>query len=280
MLTTKKIDKPQIGQKTICESIPNLDSQYQARIIDKSLHYSEYLDDLATFLKDEKNYKNIYPEFPQYMKTMYSERFTNSGYLRAYELYKKIRMSQPYCPYCNFSSRFSSQIDHYLPKSLFPTFALTVDNLVPICSDCNKKKLNTIELEKSKRLIHPYFDEFANKPFDYIHCEVIKENPIGFKFYIQKSDVIDDEQYQRLQAHFKLLELDKLYQADFVADFVSYIEELKFILNESNIEDAKKAIERKIKSMKLSKQTPWRYAGYNALFNSEWFFNTYLKNHI
>ncbi len=277
MLTTKKIDKPQIDQKIICDSIPDFDLQYQHRIIDKSLHYLESLDDLARFDKDESSFKESYPGFTEHMKKMYSERFTNSRYPNAYELYIKIRTSQPYCPYCNFRSRFPSQIDHYLPKSVFPTFALTVDNLVPICSDCNKKKRNIVQIEKSKRIIHPYYDEFANKAFDYIGCEIIEENPIGFKFYIQKSDAIDDEQFQRLQTHFNLLALDKLYKADFEADFVSYIEELKIILNESDIEDTKKALERKIKSLKLSKQAPWRYAGYNALFNSDWFFNTYLQ---
>lgn len=275
MLTTKKIEKPIIEQKEICDSIPNL--QYQDRIMDKSKKYLECLDDLAEFIKDESRFEESHKGFAEYMKKMYSERLTNSGYRNAYGLYQKIRESQPFCPYCNLSSRFPSELDHYLPKSVFPTFALTVDNLVPICSDCNKNKLDTVQIEKSKRIIHPYFDEFATNSFDYIGCEVIEEKQIGFIFFIQKTDTIDGEQFRRLRTHFTLLKIDELYKADFVADFVSYSEELKILLAESDLENVKKAVERKVKSFKISGQFPWRYAGYNALLKSEWFFTIYLQ---
>jgi hypothetical protein len=45
-----------------------------------------------------------------------------------------------FCPLC--SHRQVTTLDHYLPKSLYPIFAVTPLNLIPSCSDCNKAKLN------------------------------------------------------------------------------------------------------------------------------------------
>lgn len=50
-----------------------------------------------------------------------------------------------------------STIDHYLPKSKFPAFAVFPRNMVPACERCNFIKLTT-----SDRLtLHPYYDDVA-----------------------------------------------------------------------------------------------------------------------
>ena len=41
-------------------------------------------------------------------------------------------------------NRLKFQLDHYLPKSLFPSFSLSLGNLYPICSYCNGKKSNKV----------------------------------------------------------------------------------------------------------------------------------------
>lgn len=44
------------------------------------------------------------------------------------------------CPYCNTTSSvdmFNYQIDHFLPKSLFPLLSMYYLNLIPICPSCN-----------------------------------------------------------------------------------------------------------------------------------------------
>lgn len=275
MRKMKKIDIPKIEQEAICASIPEL--QFQDRILSKSKEYLDCLEDLSAFAADEKDYESKYSGFTEHMKKMYSQRFSNARYKAPYDFYLKIRGSQESCPYCNYPTRFPSQIDHYLPKSSFPSFALTVENLVPACSDCNKNKSDIIQLDKSKRIIHPYFDEFANKSFDFIGCRIVEKVPIGFEFFIKKIPEIDEEQFRRLQIHFELLKLDKLYQADFNADFVSCMEGLKIMIDISDIGMVKKLICIRKEAQKKSGNKPWIYAGYSALFNSEWFFNTWLN---
>lgn len=62
------------------------------------------------------------------------------------ELIKRTRIK--YCPYCNAetiyvvtkngeSEYYKSPLDHFLPKSRYPFFALTLTNLIPACGRCN-----------------------------------------------------------------------------------------------------------------------------------------------
>ena len=44
------------------------------------------------------------------------------------------------CQYCGINK--PKTIDHYLPISLYPEFAVLAINLLPCCNECNKKKDN------------------------------------------------------------------------------------------------------------------------------------------
>jgi hypothetical protein len=45
-----------------------------------------------------------------------------------------------FCAYCETPLDAASQLEHVLPKSQFPTFALDWDNFVPACGACNIRK--------------------------------------------------------------------------------------------------------------------------------------------
>ena len=58
------------------------------------------------------------------------------------------RMQIPVCPYCNRSyiqniivdgeNRYTGDLDHFLPKSVFQLYALSVWNLIPTCKLSNQ----------------------------------------------------------------------------------------------------------------------------------------------
>lgn len=48
-----------------------------------------------------------------------------------------------FCAYCELPLHDPSQLEHVLPKSQFPTFALDWDNFVPACIACNSRKSKT-----------------------------------------------------------------------------------------------------------------------------------------
>lgn len=69
------------------------------------------------------------------------------------------------CPYCNrnyINSRYDKlgcEFDHYFNKDKFPFFALTLSNLIPSCSTCNRIKGN---------------NDYNFCPFDLEHTENVK----------------------------------------------------------------------------------------------------------
>ena len=271
----KKIKRPDISQSEINTTFDHL--KYKDIIEEKSLNYPTYFDDLKSLydFEIEKNAEDH--SYREYMKKMYSQRLTNKNYPSSYKYYTQIRTSATYCPYCNYPTHSIRQVDHYFPKASFPSLALTIENLVPICMDCNRLKLEYFSFDKSKMLIHPYYDEFANDAFDFIVCKVIEQDHIGFDFSIKRLDSWNDEIFNRVNLHFKKLELDKLYSSDFEADFSVYIEELKELYNDCDENSVKEALERKVRSCKNSNIKPWYHAGYTSLINSCWFFNYYIK---
>lgn len=60
------------------------------------------------------------------------------------------------CPMCG--SLHTANLDHLLPKSSYPEFAVFSLNLVPACS-CNEKRNDTlVGANVGERVLHPYFD--------------------------------------------------------------------------------------------------------------------------
>lgn len=64
---------------------------------------------------------------------------------------------QTHCSYCGISE--SHYLDHYMPKSLFPDYAIHAYNLIPCCSYCNEKKSDSFLDSRNQRIFfNPYTD--------------------------------------------------------------------------------------------------------------------------
>lgn len=275
----KKIDKPSIRQKDICDSFKNLN--YREKIIKRSEEYDLNIYDVDKLLEEEKELEQADNNFAQYMKNTYSNRFTSSSnsYKDSYKIYKKLRTSVEICPYCNYSARTVKQLDHYLPKSIFPSFSITANNLVPSCRDCNEDKGHYYSTKKEGMLIHPYYDQVANDISKFLKCEIIEDENIGFEFYIEELHVWDKDVLKRVELHFEKLNLNKLYQGDFIADFIGFIEDTKAIkdlLPDLDKKMIKKMVERKLLSLENQNKKPWSCSGFRSILESEWCINTYL----
>ena len=61
------------------------------------------------------------------------------------------------CPLCGLN--YVYDLDHYMPKSIYPQYAVHPQNLIPICHRCNNKKLEKWVDHQNKRVIfNAYFD--------------------------------------------------------------------------------------------------------------------------
>ena len=73
------------------------------------------------------------------------------------------------CPMCG--SFHSGTLDHLLPKTEYPVFAIFGRNLVPACL-CNSKRTNQLTgANQSQRILHPYFDDILRERLFVAHFD-------------------------------------------------------------------------------------------------------------
>lgn len=92
-----------------------------------------------------------------------------------------IRSSSDYCPYCMI--HHPSEIDHYLPKSDFPEFSVLNINLLPICTECNRRKLNIWKDTITRTFLNSYFDDIPEQQFLFVDL-IIEDDTIKSNFRI------------------------------------------------------------------------------------------------
>ena len=101
------------------------------------------------------------PVTPDNLKDLYSTQMVNkNGQARIH--YDKILADakKNHCCFC--SDGDPTEIDHFLPKSIFPEFSILPINLVPACRDCNRLKTNHSPTSYADTYIHPYYEEYKD----------------------------------------------------------------------------------------------------------------------
>lgn len=140
---------------------------------------------------------------------LYSEGLLRRDSL-ARNLYEKLKLSSPYgtCPFCNH--RDSHTLDHFLPKVTYEPYSVLPLNLIPCCRDCNSEKLAENEIDRSKQILHPYYDQVND--VSWLNCEIITTKGFAFGEYFITKQHIDDEMAGRLLCHLESLQLFDLYK--------------------------------------------------------------------
>ena len=76
------------------------------------------------------------------------------------------------CPICGLEE--CSEMDHYLPRSLFHEFSSHTSNLIPLCHDCNHNKHDYWLNSKGERyFFNAFFDRLPAKIID---CKITIRN--------------------------------------------------------------------------------------------------------
>jgi hypothetical protein len=93
------------------------------------------------------------------LSELYDRRMSHqSGSGRA--AYDELKSSAAVCPYCSLDEVY--ELDHFLPKGVFPDLNVVPINLIPICHPCNHIKLEAVPLAADRHFLHPYFDVLPN----------------------------------------------------------------------------------------------------------------------
>ncbi len=135
------------------------------------------------------------------------------------------------CPYCNRqyvftvqSGKVRAQLDHYYPKSRYPYLALSLYNMIPCCSICNRTK-SSLDTYASP-ILYPYDEEYGyrakftlqfQKESKYV--QVMQGLSDAFKLQL---DTSESQQQQSIKNQMDKLHLDELYDhhKDYVRDII------------------------------------------------------------
>ena len=196
----KKLKKPEFNVKNIvcdcAESIQNSDKRN--RIINASdeiqIRSSEY-DSLAEnqLLSEIKEHDIVAGNITKSeMVELYDRKFVLHEKVRP-KYYDKILVSTSgICPICCLGQ--VGNLDHYLPKSLYPTYAVTPYNLLPVCRDCNHDKRNQNFVNNYEATLHPYYDEVDS--VIWLKAEMlIRDGGLVARYYIE-DDINDDDKHE------------------------------------------------------------------------------------
>lgn len=122
---------------------------------------------------------------------------------------KKLQVKYPICPYCGLN--VADAFDHYLPKGKFPEFSIYSQNLIPICSQCNRLKSEQFLNGTQRTFINSYFDDFVNIQFLNVKITFQAKSDIPtVEFGIDTSN-LSKKQQNLAKGHLKLLNLYDRY---------------------------------------------------------------------
>jgi hypothetical protein len=112
------------------------------------------------------------------------------------------------CPYCTLDT--GPQLDHYLPKVVFPEFALFAPNLLPICGRCNQSKGNSYIDADGGRLFlllsHDLSDDAS-----VLEAEISFTGEAHLRYYIDDGGALLDDELALVKRHFARLKLASRY---------------------------------------------------------------------
>lgn len=205
------------------------------------------------------------------MVWLYDNKFVADGGRKYYNKIKSIPKFGR-CPFCGVG--IVSTLDHYLPKTKYPTYAVTPYNLVASCADCNKKKSITVSTKREEEFIHPYYDDYDDEIW--LKAKMIFNEEVIFSFYVEKPVEWSWGKFERAKNHFKRLGLNSLYVSHCAETFAEYESSAKRMFAIGGAELVKVDLEDRVKEKRSVTKNNWKAALYEGLLNSTDFYEKYL----
>ncbi|MFJ4939449.1 HNH endonuclease [Streptomyces pseudovenezuelae] len=112
------------------------------------------------------------------------------------------------CPLCRQGT--VHQLDHFMPKSLFPALCVDPLNLVPVCERCNQIKGDRRPDQLENTLLHPYLDRISHERWLDARTAYDGEM-VRLEFFVTPPATWDATLTARVAHHFRLFELGQRY---------------------------------------------------------------------
>lgn len=133
------------------------------------------------------------------------------------------------CPLCRQGRVY--QLDHFLPKTLFPVLCVDPLNLVPACERCNLKKGNRRPARQETTFLHPYLDRIAHERWLDARTSYDGET-VRLEFFVNPPTAWDTTLTARVAYHFEILELGTRYATDanrVITDLAFRVDQLRVL---------------------------------------------------
>lgn len=131
------------------------------------------------------------------------------------------RMKVNVCPYCNRTyiqpiiiddkKRYTGDLDHFLPKSIFQLYSLSLWNLIPACKLCNQ----TFKGRKLTPMLNPIEGGFENDcvlSIVYHDLNSILGNNCNFDISWDVDLFVPEEQKEMIENNIEMFHLNEVYQ--------------------------------------------------------------------
>lgn len=166
------------------------------------------------------------------------------------------------CPYCDTAQ--VATLDHYLPKKLFPEFAVLSANLIPACFRCNNAR-GTALVSDGNRIWHAYLDEVPDEPILFAEVRPTLDTHIT-TFSMRNPEGVDDAVYARLEYLYRALKLKQYYELEADVELFDSAPNCTRIFHDAGGEGVKEyATELADDCWKLHGRNHWRTALFLAL---------------
>ncbi|MCV7143098.1 HNH endonuclease [Mycolicibacterium fortuitum] len=193
---------------------------------------------------------------------LYNKRLVGSPSARSY--YERIRDGNRNgrCALCNVQRALT--LDHHLPKADHPVFAVSPDNLLPACRDCN-----SIKLQDPTPTLNAYFDDLGPGPW--LKLEVIPADPWIPKFSIQVQPNWSSDLATRAQSHFDRFDLQAFYAYQANRQTAGIRDRLTGLYTSLGPEGVRRHLEGEAVTWQKGDPNSWEAALYAGLATSVWY---------
>ncbi|OCH28958.1 hypothetical protein A6E12_08760 [Aliivibrio fischeri] len=181
------------------------------------------------------------------------------------EIYDALMVRAPLCrcPYCGLNH--VSTLDHFLPKTKYPSLSVIPVNLVPSCKDCNTGKSSTVATAASSQPLHPYFDREPFQTDQWLFARVIDSQPMTLIYEIFPPSDWSSENKKRVEAHFDDFNLYLRYSIEAANELASQEYTFNKYIESRDYDSLLSDLEERYCSHERLSINSWQTALYKAL---------------
>ncbi|EGR2475303.1 HNH endonuclease [Vibrio cholerae] len=172
----------------------------------------------------------------------------------------------PFCPCCGEPGK-PGTLDHYLPKSKYPEFSIVVENLTPMCTDCQELKGSDVQDEDGNKVyIHPYYDSIEQVLIE-LDIRPPYENPSAFIAHVPGAT---PEPLKSLtKRHIREIDFVNRFEEFCCNEYSDLLSTLAEEQKDENREPVQKTIGRFLTKARKQSDNRWEAIFYRGVLNNQ-----------